>query len=241
MITPPMEVEDYNRDDPAEVIYASAMVFITEGRTEQGRKDLECAYRLGSWRAGNTLAYGLSVGWFGERDYPAHLAILRNLVEQGSSSAMSNLAFAYEHGLGLKKSIRWAIYWYEKAVSRGCVEAMANLANFYLFRNEKYNNFERGAYLALMAADLGGETAMNELGLCYEHGLGVPLCEDKAFEWISKAVENGAGACAEHNLARCYRKGIGTKVDKAKAEEWNRIAAEHGYKINSKTENYDPR
>ena len=63
-----------------------------------------------------------------------------------------------------------------------------------------------------MAADLGGETAMNELGLCYEHGLGVPLCEDKAFEWISKAVENGAGACAEH-----------------------------GYKINSKTQNYDSR
>ncbi len=49
MITPPMEVEDYNRDDLAEIIYASAMDFITEGRTEQGRKDLECAYRLGSW------------------------------------------------------------------------------------------------------------------------------------------------------------------------------------------------
>ena len=122
MITPPMEVEDYNRDDPAEVIYASARDFITDGRIEQGRKDL------------------------------------------------------------------------------------------------------------------GGETAMNELGLCYEHGLGVPRCEDKAFEWISKAVENGAGACAEHNLARCYRKGIGTKVDKEKADEWDRIAAEHGWKKHTKSE-----
>ena len=77
---------------------------------------------------------------------------------------------------------------------------------------------------------------MNELGLCYEHGLGVPQCEEKAFEWISKAVEKGAGACAEHNLARCYRKGIGTKVDKAKAEEWDRIAAEHGWKKHTKSE-----
>ena len=119
MITPPMEVEDYNPDDPAELIYASAMDFITEGRTEQRRKDLDLhsAYRLGSWRAGNTLAYGLSVGWFGERDYPAHLVVLRNLVEQESSGAMSNLGFAYEHGLGLQKSLRWAVYWYEKAVS----------------------------------------------------------------------------------------------------------------------------
>lgn len=41
MITPPMEVEDYNPDDPAELIYASAMDFITEGRTEQRRKDLD--------------------------------------------------------------------------------------------------------------------------------------------------------------------------------------------------------
>lgn len=239
MITPPMEVEDYNPDDPAELIYASAMDFITEGRTEQGRKDLESAYRLGSWRAGNTLAYGLSVGWFGERDYPAHLVVLRNLVKQGSSGAMSNLGFAYEHGLGLQKSLRWAVYWYEKAVRRGSVDAMANLANIFLFREGKYNNVERGAYLALMAADLGGETAMNELGLCYEHGLGVPRCEDKVFEWFTKAVENGAGACAEHNLARCYRKGIGTKVDKEKAEEWDRIAAEHGWKKHTKSEQYD--
>lgn len=134
MITPPMEVEGYNPDDPAELIYASAMDFITEGRTEQRRKDLESAYRLGSWRAGNTLAYGLSVGWFGERDYPAHLVVLRNLVEQGSSGAMSNLGFAYEHGLGLQKSLRWAVYWYEKAVRKGSVDAMANLANIFLFR-----------------------------------------------------------------------------------------------------------
>ena len=116
---------------------------------------------------------------------------------------------------------------------------MANLANIFLFREGRYNNVEKGAYLALMAADLGGETAMNELGLCYEHGLGVPRCDDKAFEWFTKAVENGAGACAEHNLARCYRKGIGTKVDKEKAEEWDRIAAEHGWKKHTKSEQYD--
>lgn len=100
-----MEVEDYNPDDPAELIYASAMDFITEGRTEQGRKDLESAYRLGSWRAGNTLAYGLSVGWFGERDYPAHLVVLRNLVEQGSSGAMSNLGFAYGTGASKESTL----------------------------------------------------------------------------------------------------------------------------------------
>ena len=241
MLTPPKEIEDYNPKDPAEVMYAKGMDFITKGRIKQGKKDLECAYHLGSWRAGNTLAYGLSAGWFGERDYPAYLVILRDLVEQGSPCAMNNLGFAYLHGLGLRKNLHKAVYWFEKAVEMGNIDAMGNLANTYLFREGKYHNVDRGVLMAFMGADLGSEIAMNELGLCYEHGYGVPLCKGKAFEWISKAVENNAGACAEHNLARCYRKGIGTKVDKAKADEWDRIAAEHGYKIDPKIKNYDPR
>ena len=171
---------------------------------------------------GNTLASGYSWGWFGEPDYATHLFILWNLVKQGSPGAMNNIGFAYQHGLGLHKSLRWAVYWYEKAARMGNIDAMGNL-------------------MALMGADLGDEMAMNELGLCYEYGYGVPLCEEKAFEWIKKAVENGAGACAEHNLARFYRKGIGTKIDEAKAEEWERIAAEHGYKKDPKTKNYDSR
>ncbi len=241
VLTPPHEVEDYNPKDGADIMYAMAMDFITEGRIEQGKKDLEAAYRVGSWRAGNALAYGLSAGWFGQRDYPAHLVILRNLVEQGSRDAMSNLGYAYQHGLGLKKSIRWAVYWYEKAAERGSIEAMSNLAHLYLFQEGKYKNEDRGVLMAFKGADLGCETAMNALGLCYENGYGVPLSNRKAFEWMTKAVENGAGAPSEHNLARFYRKGIGTDVDKAKAEEWDRIAAEHGYKIDPITKNYDPR
>lgn len=139
VLTPPHEVEDYNPKDGADIMYAMAMDFITEGRIEQGKKDLEAAYRVGSWRAGNALAYGLSAGWFGQRDYPAHLVILRNLVEQGSRDAMSNLGYAYQHGLGLKKSIRWAVYWYEKAAERGSIEAMSNLAHLYLFQECLHN------------------------------------------------------------------------------------------------------
>lgn len=205
------------------------------------KKYLWAAYSEGNWRAGNTLASGYSWGWFGERDYATHLFILQDLVKQGSPGAMNNIGFAYQHGLGLHKSLRWAVYWYEKAVRMGNTDAMCNLADIYLFQEGKYHNVDRGVLMALMGADLGDEMAMNELGLCYEHGYGVPLCEEKAFEWIKKAVENGAGACAEHNLARFYRKGIGTKIDEAKAEEWDRIAAEHGYKKDPKTKNYDPR
>ena len=106
---------------------------------------------------------------------------------------------------------------------------MANLADLYIFSNDKYRNVERGLLYAFMGADQDEEMAMNVLGLCYEDGIGVPRDSKNAFKWFSRAVENGAGACAEHNLARCYRRGIGTKVDKQKAEELEGLAVEHGY------------
>ena len=131
MLTPAQKVEDFNPDRPAEVMYAKAMDLITEGRALEGKNYLEDAFEMGSWRAGNALAYGLSVGWFGERDYPSHLTVLWNLVEQGSSGAMNNIGFAYDQGLGLRKSLRWAVYWYEKAAKRGNVDAMGNLAGTF--------------------------------------------------------------------------------------------------------------
>lgn len=199
-------------------IYSHAMELISEGKPLEGREYLEEAYDLGSFKAGKTLSYGLSAGWFGERDHKASLIILWNLVERGHPGAMNDIGFAYMYGLGLRKSKRWAIYWFEKSAKRGCPDAMGNLADIYLFSNDKYQNIERGLLYAFMGADLDNEMAMNELALCYEN----------AFKWFSKAVENGAGACAEHNLARCYRHGKGTPVDKEKAKELETLAVEHG-------------
>lgn len=230
MLTPPHKEDDFNPEIETEVLYAQAMDLISDGKPLEGKKYLEEAYDLGSFKAGKTLAYGLSAGWFGERDYKAHLNILWNLVEKGYSSAMSDIGFAYMYGLGLRKSMRWAIYWLEKSAQRGCPAAMGNLADIYLLSNDKYQNIERGLLYAFMGADLDNEMAMNYLGLCYEDGIGVPINYENAFKWYSKAVENNAGACAEHNLARCYRRGRGTPVDKEKAKELEALAAEHGFK-----------
>lgn len=229
MLTPPHKVEEFDQNKEAEVLYARAMDLISDGKPLEGKKYLEEAYELGYYKAGKALSYGLSTGWFGERDYKASLIILWNLVERGYPGAMNDIGFAYQHGLGLRKSLRWAIYWYGKSAKKGCPDAMGNLADIYLFSNDKYQNIERGLLYAFMGADLGNEMAMNELGLCYEDGIGVPIDYENAFKWFSKAVENNAGACAEHNLARCYRRGRGTPVDKEKAKELEALAAGHGY------------
>lgn len=228
MMTSPHKVEEFNPNKETEVLYARAMELISDGKPLEGKKFLEEAYDLGSFKAGKALSYGLSVGWFGERDNKSSLIILWNLVERGYPGAMNDIGFAYMHGLGLRKSMRWAIYWFEKSAQGGCPDAMGNLADIYLFSNDKYQNIERGLLYAFMGADLDNEMAMNELGLCYEDGIGMPIDYENAFKWFSKAVENNAGACAEHNLARCYRRGRGTPVNKEKAKELEALAVEHG-------------
>ena len=144
--------------------------------------------------------------------------------------AMNNYAFAYEHGMGVKKNIRLALYWYNKALEFGYITATNNLAHIYLFRNTKYKDIPKGLELAFKAANSGDEESQNALGLCYEEGIGVEINNEEAFKWYSLAVKNGAGPCALHNLARCYREGKGVAIDKRKANYLDKQAEKLGYK-----------
>lgn len=68
MMTSPHKVEEFNPNKETEVLYARAMELIPDGKPLEGKKFLEEAYDLGGFKAGKALSYGLSVGWFGERD-----------------------------------------------------------------------------------------------------------------------------------------------------------------------------
>lgn len=62
MMTSPHKVEEFNPNKETEVLYARAMELISDGKPLEGKKFLEEAYDLGSFKAGKTLSYGLSVG-----------------------------------------------------------------------------------------------------------------------------------------------------------------------------------
>jgi len=213
-----------------EQLYARGMNFIVDGNINEGIALLEESYRKGNLTAGNTLAYGYSAGWFGERDYSKHIQIIRKLVKRKHAPAMNNYAFAYEHGLGVKRNIRLALYWLIKAAEYGYITALNNLAHFYLFKETIYKDIPQGLKYAVKAAECGDEEAQNALGLCYEEGLGVEKNYEETFKWFSLAVKNGAGPCALSNLARCYREGKGVTIDKKKAAMLERQAKKLGYK-----------
>lgn len=227
----PHEEDIANIYDKWDKAYADAMKLIVNGKKNEGKEILENLYRRKYNRAGHTLSYGYGAGWFGEPDPKKYLALVYKLVLKGYPAAFSDYGFCYDCGIGVKKSMRWALYWYRKAADLGVTAAMVNLAQIYLFRDEKYRNVQLGLLYAFMAADYDDEQAQNLLGLCYEEGLGVQKDFQKAYLYFSLAVENGAGACAEHNLARCFRKGQGIEKDLKVAEKYERLAKKHGFYI----------
>ena len=236
MITLPHEELNYDYSDEADCIYAESFYYLMDGHIQDGKRMLEESYKMGNLHAGNALAYGYSVEWFGERNYSEHLKLLRKLVRKRFAPAMSQYAFAYENGIGVKRNKRLALFWYEKAIEGGSATALANMANYYLFEEEGRPNLKKGVEYVMKAADMGNEQAMNDLGLAYDLGLVTGEVDgDNAFKWYNLAIENAAGANAEHNLARCYEKGIGTKIDLEKSEEFERLAIKHGYKPKKKT------
>eukprot|EP01064_Diplonema_japonicum_P005436 TRINITY_DN13641_c0_g1_i1.p1 TRINITY_DN13641_c0_g1~~TRINITY_DN13641_c0_g1_i1.p1 ORF type:complete len:904 (+),score=177.37 TRINITY_DN13641_c0_g1_i1:37-2748(+) len=70
--------------------------------------------------------------------------------------------------------------------------------------------------------------AQNVLGVCFEHGLGLPLHPKMAVHWYRKAALKGMPV-AMHNLATCLFTGEGIKENKKEAVRWWTRAAEQGY------------
>ena len=217
--------------DEAELRFSDGMELLKKGDIQNGRRLLEEAYKMGHLEAGNSLALGLSYGWFGERDYETAAKIFRKLAHKGEPNAMNNYAFAYMDGLGVKKSLYWAEFWFLKAIEKGNLCAAATYGQLIIENVYPKQSKSLALWLLFWAADNGVSGAMNDLGLCYEEGTGMQMNHKKAFEWFKKSVDYGGGACAEFNLSRCYRYGLGVEIDYEQADAWQNLAIEHGFDI----------
>lgn len=74
------------------------------------------------------------------------------------------------------------------------------------------------------SAAAGYWAALNNLGVMYEHGIGVPVDKIKAFELYRQAAESLEARALEH-LARCYREGIGCVRNIAEADFLDELRA----------------
>lgn len=139
----------------------------------------------------------------GECKYEEALTIWHDLAETGHGEAMNNIGTCYEQGKGVEINLDIAYYWYKKSAELGSVNAMGNYA--LLILSGKHIKRELGkAIRFLNKAKAENECAMNTLGLCYLHGIGVEQSFERAKELFVTSAERGCPD-AQANLEKTLR------------------------------------
>ena len=145
----------------------------------------------------------------------------------GSVAAMNNIGAAYENGIWAQKDRQKAVEWWSRAAERG--ECNASTSMYYLLRKDSDDFDPSKAYRSCaITAESGHPAALNNLGSCYENGIGVARNPEKAFSFYSQAYSLSHDSKIVTNLARCYTHGIGTKQDVMKGVQLFNEAIEMG-------------
>jgi len=141
--------------------------------------------------------------------------------------ALSKLAGMYATGVYMEKNIGKAIEYYEKAIDRGNVVAMVNLANLLLF-DEKLKDYSKAFSLAKKASAARLPEGHYMLGYFYGNGIYVKQDIRTAISFYKLAAK-----CGEINAKAVlgYIYGDQTSVHFAptKAFKWSLRAARKGF------------
>jgi hypothetical protein len=110
--------------------------------------------------------------------------LFREAAELGDVAAMLNVGYFLDEGLGVKSDKSEAMTWYRRAYDLGDSSAANNIAILHREQNDQAGAvewFEK-------AAELGDGDAHVELARIHLDGLGVPVSEEKAREYLEKAL-----------------------------------------------------
>lgn len=188
----PHEVDIADIHDKWDQAYADAMKLIVDGNVDEGKEILEELYRRKYNRAGHTLSYGYGAGWFGEPDPKKYLSLVYALVLKGYSAAFSDYGFCYDCGIGVKKSMRWALYWYRKAADYDDEEAQNILGLCYEEGIGVLKDYEKAYYwFSLTVKNGAGACAEHNLARCFWLGRGISEDKEMANKYEALAVKHG--------------------------------------------------
>jgi TPR repeat protein len=157
-----------------------------------------------------------------------HKIVLYNylLNDQSKSNSICLLGYFYYYGIETEVNEQRAIELYQEAAELENIVAQFNLANEYIF-GKSFQNQYLAFELSKKLADDDYAYGCNNLGYCYEDGIGTDVNDQKAFESYQKAADLG-NSYGINSLGCCYNWGIGTDVNKQKAFELYQKAADLG-------------
>ena len=148
----------------------------------------------------------------------------------------------YRSGEGVRKNLKKAFFWYDKAAQQGKAVAMKYLGWCYEFGHGTRKDTEKAAYWYSQAlsqytieAEKGDAEAQYVVAsMNRSNYTGIRTDANKAFLWYNKAAEQGHEE-AQRALGRCYEHGTIVPKNMEKANYWYAKASEQ-YK--TKTQYY---
>lgn len=159
----------------------------------------------------------------------------------GSISAQIALGLCYRDGIGVEINHTRAFHWFDLVSTRivntkksreqrDLHEAVYLLGQCFLTGSGTVCDEREAARLFCVAGTgpYGDAMAQISLGQCYELGIGRVKREKQAFQWYSKAAEQGY-IYAMHHLATCWERGFGVVKNPFRAYWEYRKVAELGY------------
>lgn len=157
--------------------------------------------------------------------YATAARALKKPAEEGDARAQNNLAYLYEHGLGVPRSLPDALAWYRKAAEAGLPAAQYNLGTFY----HQGQGVAQDAAVACKwfesAANGGYTDAEYMTGECLRQG--TRRDPALALSWYLKAARKGHAA-AQLMAASLYLSGEGWRSEPYKALVWAEVARQNG-------------
>jgi hypothetical protein len=146
----------------------------------------------------------------------------------GHGEAQTDLGYCRYHGLGTDCDIPNALVWWKKAAAQGNLKSQYNLGVHYQETYKKSKNsqdIEEAVRWYTGAAKKNHAGALNNLGTCYEQGIGVEKDIVKAVECYRQAAKlNYPLAC--YNLAACYEAGEDVPEDIKTEKELYQLVTE---------------
>lgn len=123
------------------------------------------------------------------------------LAKKGNAEAEFKVGEMYETGFGVKKDMKQAHLWVNKAAAQGLEAANFKLTYWNIQKNGlKGGNKKKYTEITSKAKD-GNLQAMYYVGMMYAHGVGVKKNYDKALDWLNKATFGGVLAAEREAVA----------------------------------------
>ncbi|QWE22258.1 sel1 repeat family protein [Polynucleobacter sp. AP-Jannik-300A-C4] len=147
----------------------------------------------------------------------------------GNGYALFNVALMHERGMGsIKRDMKVAVEYYEKAIREEILDAYCNLGNIYVVGTGEdqgiKKNIRRGVELLTVGANEGSRQSAYNLGVLYEKGEHVQQDHHKAFYFLTLATllrHQHAHRCLiimQHAIKKDF-----TKEFDAAEQQWRKI------------------